>query len=488
MSMNRSTFGSDAIYARLYFPITVAIGLGLRLRGMTSAFETDEVWTVRVETGGWAHFWQTALRNRPHPPLHVFLLRLWMGIFGNSAIALRSLSVLFSVGFLVLVWFVARKLTSAPAALMATALCAVSPFFVYYGQQARPYAMIACLSVLSVWLMLRLTEQPESAWLKFAYFAVCAALILSQYAGLVFIYAELLAWVVLYRWPLRRVLLYAASPFPAFVWFVAARINPSFTMVEFLGFIERPKLRSVPYTVVTFFALPSWPLFQYGKLIIAATIAIAFIGLGLWFARAENDRRRKIALCVLLASSVPTAMFILSQVAQNSYWADRHMIGSATMLSMAMAAGLMGCKAWVRSFAVGALFLCLLAATWATPPQSQRPPWDQIAESIHQQCPGCRVVALEEWPTGPLSIQLGYPVELVASLPPSGERLALVCRPLSCNNQNSDLTRMRRIASYDWYRTWREMSPLEVYVTDDAQSRLHNGGSSTKTDGVPVAQ
>ncbi|AKM83677.1 hypothetical protein A2422_02265 [Candidatus Woesebacteria bacterium RIFOXYC1_FULL_31_51] len=83
-----------------------------------------------------------------HPPLYYLTLKLWTNYFGYSEIGLRSLSVLFGLGTIYLVY----KLTKSK---MATLLIATAPLHIYYSQEARMYVMAGFLSILAVYLFIK---------------------------------------------------------------------------------------------------------------------------------------------------------------------------------------------------------------------------------------------------------------------------------------------------------------------------------------------
>ncbi|MEO6061672.1 MAG: glycosyltransferase family 39 protein, partial [Thermoflexales bacterium] len=88
-----------------------------------------------------------------HPPLYYLALSLWRGLFGASETALRSLSAACGIGIVGLAWLLGRRLFSRRIGLAAAALVAISPFAIYYSQEARMYAMLALWAALSsVWI------------------------------------------------------------------------------------------------------------------------------------------------------------------------------------------------------------------------------------------------------------------------------------------------------------------------------------------------
>jgi uncharacterized membrane protein len=115
-------------------------------------------------------------RTEFHPPLYHVLLKAWTMLFGQSLPGLRSLSLLASVGIVVLTYLLARRIMSDRAALIAAALLAVSAHQLYYAQEARMYALVAVFSLAATWCYVILLQSGFSSRVgKFGY-VVCATL------------------------------------------------------------------------------------------------------------------------------------------------------------------------------------------------------------------------------------------------------------------------------------------------------------------------
>lgn len=98
-----------------------------------------------------------------HPPLYYLLLSLWRSVFGASETALRSLSAVSGIGLVALAWGLGRRLFGIRAGLAAAALLAVSPFAVYYSQEARMYALLALWAALaSAWIVTLALPDPST--------------------------------------------------------------------------------------------------------------------------------------------------------------------------------------------------------------------------------------------------------------------------------------------------------------------------------------
>lgn len=85
-----------------------------------------------------------------HTPLYFFLLHLWIKLFGDSEVAMRTLSLLFGIGTLPLVYIATKKITNNKIALFSLAISAVSPLLVLFSAEVRMYPMVVFLVVLSL--------------------------------------------------------------------------------------------------------------------------------------------------------------------------------------------------------------------------------------------------------------------------------------------------------------------------------------------------
>lgn len=98
-----------------------------------------------------------ALKKSPeHTPLYFILARFWVQVFGNSVTVIRSLSVVCSLLALPCLYWLAWELfKSNKIAELSVMLLSVSPFYVAYAQEARPYSLWTVTILLSSATLLR---------------------------------------------------------------------------------------------------------------------------------------------------------------------------------------------------------------------------------------------------------------------------------------------------------------------------------------------
>jgi uncharacterized membrane protein len=112
-----------------------------------------------------------ALTKSPeHAPLYFLLARFWRELFGSSVTATRSLSIVFSLlAFPCLYWLCWELFKSPAVGWMAIAIFSVSPFYIAYAQEARPYSLWTITILLSNLALLRAIRlNNRNSWLFYS--------------------------------------------------------------------------------------------------------------------------------------------------------------------------------------------------------------------------------------------------------------------------------------------------------------------------------
>ncbi len=127
-----------------------------------------------------------------HPFLFFLLQGILIRLAGNSEFALRFPSVMAATLLVPALWvlahyFARRDVLPKSTPVWAALLAAVNPFFLWYGQEARPYALWALLAVLSTYLLLRATEAPTFSVRRFLAYGVTVSLFLATHYFAVFL-------------------------------------------------------------------------------------------------------------------------------------------------------------------------------------------------------------------------------------------------------------------------------------------------------------
>ena len=151
----------------LIFGATISLAIiaavWLRWSGLDSqSLWADEGYSVWISQFSPREIWRL-LQLDTGPPLYYIALHYWRALFGDSGLSLRALSAFFGTLSLPLFFLIARKiLPSRIAVALATVLCSISLFQVWYAKEARCYALLVFLSLGSVYYVLLCLEEANA--------------------------------------------------------------------------------------------------------------------------------------------------------------------------------------------------------------------------------------------------------------------------------------------------------------------------------------
>ncbi len=166
----------------------MAAGVALRLVA-PSPLWLDEALSVNIAALDFDQM-VDALRHDGHPALYYLLLGWWIDAFGDSDLAVRSLSGLFSVLSVWVLYRIAGRYGAATAQVTLL-VAATSPFLIRYATEARMYALLVLLCCVGWLCVERAIERPSPARLVFLALTV-AALVHTHYWSFYLIGAALI--------------------------------------------------------------------------------------------------------------------------------------------------------------------------------------------------------------------------------------------------------------------------------------------------------
>lgn len=133
--------------------------------------------------GPWWSAWRS-VRDDVHPPLHFILLRFWREVFGDSEVAVRSLSVAASLVGIALLFLLGRMLFGTGAGLWAALLMAVAAQQIYHAQQARGYTLLTALGLGACLALVRMQRLGPGFWRAVALFGCTLGAMMTHYFAL----------------------------------------------------------------------------------------------------------------------------------------------------------------------------------------------------------------------------------------------------------------------------------------------------------------
>ncbi len=148
--------------------LSVATGAGLCLRLAylhTISLHVDEFISLLAIRGVLQHGYPLLPSGTLYEQglLFSYLNALVLGVLGFDATVGRALSLIISVITIPLLYYVGKRLFSAPVGLIAATLVAVSPQAIAWGGRVRMYALLQLLVLLSVWFLWRGAIEEDDA-------------------------------------------------------------------------------------------------------------------------------------------------------------------------------------------------------------------------------------------------------------------------------------------------------------------------------------
>ena len=176
---------------RLGLGVVLLIALAVRLHDLDGeSIWADEAFSIAMARHSVAEIAARTAAEDTTPPLYYLVLHAWGSFFGDSPAAARMPSVIAGVIAVVFVYLAAVPLIGRPAALVAAAIHALSPFLVAYSQEARQYSLLSCASAASFAALIRLLRGQR--WAMPAYLTAAILTLYTHSVGVFVLLAQML--------------------------------------------------------------------------------------------------------------------------------------------------------------------------------------------------------------------------------------------------------------------------------------------------------
>jgi Dolichyl-phosphate-mannose-protein mannosyltransferase len=378
------------------------LGLAIRVANFDQGLFGDEISTYWIVHGRSLGGVLSIVHSNDEitPPLYFILGWLTLKIGGGPE-WVRLPSLVAGTATIPLVYFLGARTVGRAAGLIAAAVMALSPFMIYYSDEARAYALMMAFVAGSALALLAATRTGRTRW--WVIYAVCACGALYSHYTSVFPLAGQALWVL---WKQRQVIrAFALANLGVLIgfapWipgFIADNNSPTTKILSFLQPFEWRPVRtaleewSVGYPYVRTSEVPG----NLARVLIAAglLVALAAGGLRLWrilrtsrLPLASSLRRipAGAALIAILALSAPVGEAIFSALGTNLLGA-RNLNASWPGLSVALG-GIIAAAGVPLSIACAALVVggYAIGAVKASGPDVSRPQYAQVATAIEQR-------------------------------------------------------------------------------------------------------
>jgi uncharacterized membrane protein len=183
-------------------PAWLLLILGIAVVLRCAFLSKESLWLDEAESWYFASDLGRALAGEStNPPLYYTMLHFWIGWFGTSEAALRSLSVVPGILSVGLIYALARKMFSRGIGLGAALYQSISSFQIYYSQEVRTFAWLVFFilaGALALWNALE-ARLGKRRFLYFSGYALLSALALYSHFITVFFLAGFGLYVLFRR-------------------------------------------------------------------------------------------------------------------------------------------------------------------------------------------------------------------------------------------------------------------------------------------------
>lgn len=348
------------------------VGVALRVVLADQSLFADELSTHYVVTGRSLFDAISIVHTDAEitPPLYFALTWLTTRI-GDTAELLRLPSLIAGAAAIPLVYLVGVRTVGRRAALVAAALTTLSPFMAYYSAEARGYALVVALVLLSTLALLLAVDGGRTRW--WVLYAVCTCAAVYTHYTSVFALAGQLGWLLWAHPQARRpALIASAAAAVAFLpWLSGLRGDLNSTTTDILSnlqpFTSTFVFRSLTHWAVGYpYATPISRIRDLPGIEALVLLALALLVALAGYARGARPRLdRRVALMFVLALSVPVGEAVASAIGSNLLgtrnlavsWPALALCAGWFLTSAGRRAGAFAAGLAIAAFAIGAVKL-----------------------------------------------------------------------------------------------------------------------------------
>ncbi len=175
----------------LYFLIIVLVNILFKVIQLDfSSFWYDEIVSVESAWLNFGHIKHVSEWDN-NPPFYYYCLSVWIKLFNDSEFCVRLLSVIFSSLSAGVIFLIANKFFNKTTAIVVSFLYLSNNFLYFYSHEARAYALIGLLVLVSSYFFLNFKE--KNTWKHICILGLVNFLIVYTHyiAGLVLVFEVL---------------------------------------------------------------------------------------------------------------------------------------------------------------------------------------------------------------------------------------------------------------------------------------------------------
>ena len=292
-------------------------------------------------------------------PLYHMILSAWEKVFGLSEFSMRSLSSVFGILSIFMIYEIAAFMYGKKVGMYAALILALSPFHVYYSQEARVYTLFVFTALISIYYYLKYIKNHDKKDL--IYYIISSIALLNIFNTAIFILAfQNIHYFLFIR---KRILKWILTQSFIGLFFLPIFIL-TLKMLQVISeslFVEKPSLMTL---AKTFYMFSAGLTFNTKALIAGGILSMIFFLLIIYVVKDEirNMIKKKYkglekTSFLVLWGVFPIFLLSLQSYILTSLYFEKYVIASSAAMYIFAALAISRLKNSYRIFALAAIVL-----------------------------------------------------------------------------------------------------------------------------------
>ncbi|HSM57652.1 MAG TPA: hypothetical protein VK879_15980 [Candidatus Sulfomarinibacteraceae bacterium] len=418
---------AKSTFAFLQFGGAIVLYVALRLHNLTAySLSGGEVFIMNGVRQGWRAMMDYIIADVVHPPLFYVLVKIWIGLGGESILWLKLLPLLIAIATLLPLVMLCKALGLRPNERnLALFLMGVNGYLIHYAQEFRMYILLLFWATCSYWLFVVFLRQESVKWRMIAALtAVNVLMVYSHYYGWLVVASEFLVLLLWARAKTRTFFLSTLVVAALFGFWALPVTRAAIGLGGLepnLDWIPRPTLASLGRLYATFNGLLSPPGSKIAGLLLFALPVAVWIGRTLSDEGAGDSADKTTLRALLLFTFAPvTGVWLLSHVAPVALWIERYFIFVAVPYLILVSVAVFRLRPrWLANVVLGSVIVWSGVAgghhlvsnrnAWEGADLGSRIPWEHLARQMSEAEPADgRQIPVYALSTHSLGVEIGY--------------------------------------------------------------------------------
>lgn len=287
---------------------------------LTTSLWGDESFTTVAVRENFLRMLQIVAKDTA-PPLYYICLFIWTRIFGDSEVAIRSLSVLLFLGTVAIVYLIAKTVWNKKTGLLAALLTLANPFLFTFAFEGRMYAILVFTVTLSFYFFITNNSPGYILSATAAIYSHHYAILVLMFQFFWRLFTNMKDWWKTLKIYFAIGLLYSPWLYPLY---------KQVTMVSGQGFwLGKPQIQDIVGLLLKY--IIGDPRFNWQKYLLVLT--------GLILILKQWKNQLKYNLLLLGWSIVPIIIAFLISLGKTSIFYDRYLIFTIPSILLLLAGG-----------------------------------------------------------------------------------------------------------------------------------------------------